>query len=68
MTADEGRRGLVGEFEGRQYLIAEFVDGGTLKDWIKTEKRTARQIVELLTGIADGLAAAHEAKGCRCQA
>src|SRR6185295_7754584 len=51
-----------GEFNGRQYLVTEFVDGGTLKDWIKTEKRTVRQIVELLTGIADGLAAAHEAK------
>ena len=23
----------VGELEGRQYLVTEFVDGGTLKDW-----------------------------------
>ena len=22
-----------GEFEGRQYLVTEFVDGGTLRDW-----------------------------------
>src|SRR6266550_1984304 len=51
-----------GEYNGRQYLVTEFVDGGTLKDWIKAEKRTARQIVELLTGVADALAAAHEAK------
>ena len=49
-----------GEFEGRQYLVTEFIDGGTLQDWIKG-KRTGRQIVELLTGVADGLAAAHEA-------
>jgi serine/threonine protein kinase len=28
------------EFEGRQYLVTEFVDGGTLKDWAKAEKRT----------------------------
>jgi serine/threonine protein kinase/Tol biopolymer transport system component len=50
-----------GEFEGRQYLVTEFVDGGTLKSWAKQEPRTWRQIVELLTGVADGLAAAHEA-------
>jgi serine/threonine protein kinase/Tfp pilus assembly protein PilF len=51
----------VGEFEGRQYIVTEFVDGGTLKDWAKSGKRTWRQIVELLTGVADGLAAAHQA-------
>jgi serine/threonine protein kinase/tetratricopeptide (TPR) repeat protein len=50
-----------GEFEGRQYLVTEFVDGGTLRDWAKAEKRTWRQTVELLTDVADGLAAAHAA-------
>jgi len=49
-----------GEYEGRQYLVTEFIEG-TLKEWIKVERRTVRQIVELLAGIADGLAAAHEA-------
>jgi eukaryotic-like serine/threonine-protein kinase len=49
-----------GEFNGLQYLVTEYVDGGTLKDWAKTEKRTWRQMVELLTGVADGLAAAHQ--------
>src|SRR5262245_26832593 len=48
----------VGEFEERQYLVTEFIEGGTLNDWILQEKRTWRQIVELLTGVADGLAAA----------
>jgi Tol biopolymer transport system component len=51
----------VGEYEGRQYLITEFVDGGTLKQWVWSERRTWRQVVDLLTGVADGLAAAHEA-------
>jgi len=51
----------VGEFEDRQYLVTEFVDGGTLLDWANAEKRTWRQIVELLIGVADGLAAAHGA-------
>ena len=50
-----------GEFEGRQYLVTEFVDGGTLKSWAKQEPRNWRQVVELLTGVADGLAAAHQA-------
>src|SRR6202140_3809536 len=35
----------VGEYEGRQYLVTEFVDGGTLKDWAKAAKRTWRQSV-----------------------
>ncbi len=48
-----------GEFEGRQYLVTEFIDGGTLKDWAATP-RTPREIADLLTGVADGLAAAHD--------
>jgi len=51
----------VGEFEGRQYLVTEYVDGGTLRDWAIAEKHSWRQILELLTGVADGLAAAHGA-------
>ena len=49
-----------GEWNGRLYLVTEFVDGGTLTDWAFA-KHTWRQIVELLTGVADGLAAAHTA-------
>ncbi len=51
----------VGEVDGRQYLVTEFVDGGTLEDWAHATKRTWRQIIELLIGVADGLAAAHAA-------
>jgi serine/threonine protein kinase len=51
----------VGEWEDRQYIITEFVDGGTLRDWAKSQKRGWREVVELLTGVADGLAAAHTA-------
>jgi serine/threonine-protein kinase len=50
-----------GELDGRQYLVTELVDGGTLRDWARTEARGWRQIVELLVGVADGLAAAHDA-------
>jgi serine/threonine protein kinase len=50
-----------GEIGGRQYLVTEYIDGGTLKDWAAKERRSWKQIVELLTGVADGLAAAHQA-------
>ncbi|MCU1232798.1 MAG: serine/threonine protein kinase with repeat [Candidatus Solibacter sp.] len=49
-----------GEFEGRPYLVTELVDGGTLKAWATAEKRSWRVTAELLVGVADGLACAHE--------
>jgi Tol biopolymer transport system component len=51
----------VGEFQGRQYIVTEYVDGGTLREWSREGKRSWRDVVELLMGVADGLAAAHEA-------
>ncbi len=51
----------IGEFDGRQYLVTEFVDGGTLEDWARAETRSWRQVVQLLSGVADGLATAHAA-------
>src|ERR1700730_16293862 len=50
-----------GEMDGAQYLVTEYGDGGTLTTWARVEQRTWRQIVELLTGVAAGLAAAHAA-------
>ena len=50
-----------GEIDGRQYLVAELVDGGTLRDWVHHETRTWKQIVDMLVGVADGLAVAHAA-------
>ena len=49
-----------GDFEGRPYLVTELVDGGTLRQWIATEKPSLPGTVELLAGVADGLACAHE--------
>ena len=51
----------VGEFEGRQYLVTEFVDGGTLKNWVQRQPRSWEDVAQLLTGVADGLATAHQA-------
>ena len=50
-----------GEVDGRQYLVTEFVDGGTLRDWITERPRDRRSLLELLAGVADGVAAAHAA-------
>ena len=50
-----------GEWDGRQYLVTEFVDGGTLREWTQRERRNWRQILELMVGVADALAAAHQA-------
>ncbi len=50
-----------GTEDGQQYLVTEFIDGYTLREWARKTEPTHRQIVELLIGIADGLAAAHQA-------
>jgi len=50
-----------GAFDGREYLVTEYVDGGTLSTWARSEKRNWRQVVELLIGVADALATAHDA-------
>ncbi len=49
-----------GTYEGRQYLVTEYVEGTTLREWGKTGP-TARQTAEMLAGVADALACAHEA-------
>jgi eukaryotic-like serine/threonine-protein kinase len=52
----------VGEHAGEPYIVSELVDGGTLDEWVvKNRSRRWRQTVELLTGVADALAAAHAA-------
>jgi serine/threonine protein kinase/Tol biopolymer transport system component len=51
----------VGEVDGHQYLVTEYIDGGTLRDW-GSAKRSWREIVEMLVGVADALATAHEAR------
>jgi Tol biopolymer transport system component len=51
----------VGDFEGLPYLVTELVEGGTLKSWAETDQRSWHDIVDLLAGVADALAAAHEA-------
>jgi serine/threonine-protein kinase len=51
----------IGETDGRHYLVTEFVDGGTLRDWRNAAERSWLDIVDLLIGVADALAVAHDA-------
>jgi eukaryotic-like serine/threonine-protein kinase len=51
----------IGEMDGRQYLVTEFVDGGTLRDWRSAGERSWQEIADLMLGVADALAVAHEA-------
>jgi serine/threonine protein kinase len=50
-----------GDFKGQPYLVTEFIDGGTLREWAAAAKPSSQQAVELLAGVADALACAHEA-------
>ena len=50
-----------GTIDGEQYLVTEFIDGWTLREWSRRETRSIRQIVELAITIADALACAHQA-------
>lgn len=50
-----------GEIDGQQYLVTEFIDGYTLREWARRTQPSAKQMVELMIGIADALATAHRA-------
>ena len=45
----------IGEIDGRQYLVTEFVDGGTLRDWRSAGERSWQEIADLMLGVADAL-------------
>lgn len=51
----------IGEFEGSNYLVTEFVDGLTLKHYLLAEEHSLKSILEIALQIASALAAAHEA-------
>jgi serine/threonine-protein kinase len=47
--------------DGLVYLAMEYVQGGTLRDWLATRNRTWREIVRIMCEAGEGLAAAHQA-------
>ncbi|MGB5105840.1 MAG: protein kinase [Candidatus Zixiibacteriota bacterium] len=52
----------VDEFEGRQFIAMELVEGVPLKDLMKAQRLPMENCFELILQICDGLAAAHERK------
>jgi tetratricopeptide (TPR) repeat protein len=47
--------------DGRPYVAMEFVEGCDLRTWLRREKRSWREIVDMFVAAGDGLAAAHAA-------
>ena len=51
----------VGTVDDRVYIAMEFVDGGTVRDWLARRPRTWAEIVRVFVAAGRGLAAAHAA-------
>jgi tetratricopeptide (TPR) repeat protein/predicted Ser/Thr protein kinase len=51
----------VGVADGRVFVAMEYVEGGTLNDWIEKSPRTIDDIVRAFAQAGRGLAAAHDA-------
>jgi eukaryotic-like serine/threonine-protein kinase len=51
----------VGVDEGRVFIAMEFVAGGTLKDWLRQERRSGRDVLGVFQKAGRGLEAAHAA-------
>jgi Tol biopolymer transport system component len=50
-----------GEVGEQLYLVTEWIDGGTVRDWLRRDQPSLRQKLELVVSVADALAAAHQA-------
>ncbi|WP_224364584.1 serine/threonine-protein kinase [Hyalangium versicolor] len=50
-----------GRFDGQVFLAMEFIEGGTLGQWLRAEERPAEAVLEMFLEAGRGLAAAHEA-------
>ncbi len=51
----------VGRWEGQRFMALEFVDGGSVRDWLKAQGRGAGDVVSVFVQAGRGLAAAHQA-------
>ncbi len=50
-----------GEHDGRVFVAMELIDGKTLADWLASESRSWRAVVDVFVAAGRGLAAAHVA-------
>jgi len=50
----------VGLHEGTVYLVMEYIDGPTLSEWLRAEKRSTAEILRVFGDAARGLWAAHQ--------
>jgi serine/threonine protein kinase len=48
-------------FEGQVYIAMEFVEGMTLREWLRKEERSWKEVLEKFILAGRGLAAAHQA-------
>nr|WP_276598780.1 serine/threonine-protein kinase [Nannocystis sp. SCPEA4] len=51
----------VGKYDERIFIAMEFVEGGTLKQWLRARPRTRQEVIAVFTQAGRGLQAAHEA-------
>ena len=51
----------VGTYEGRVFLAMEFIDGVTLRQWLRERPRAWTDVLDVLCAAGAGLAAAHAA-------
>jgi predicted Ser/Thr protein kinase len=50
-----------GSFEDQTFLAMEYVDGKTLRRWLADERPSWRDVLSVVVGAGEGLAAAHQA-------
>jgi serine/threonine protein kinase/tetratricopeptide (TPR) repeat protein len=50
----------IGEAEGATFIVMEYIEGVTLRQWLKQELRSCSEILTMFKAAAEGLIAAHQ--------